>query len=156
MMNREFNMAWGKGTYYSTVIGIIMILPLTWICLIKIPFFGIGMLAIMAFVFWHQYMVIHNSKYLVANNEIIVKFFWTKPKKYLIDKIQRIEYIDIGTDWGRNSPSARFQLAIYFERKYLKSVEPRLFGPDNRDEFVEVLMQSNPNIIVDKGNKLFS
>ena len=154
-MERTFKTAWGKGTYYMTVIGIIMILPLIWICLIKILFLGIGFIAIMAFVLWFQYMVINNSKYLVANNEIIVKFFWTKPKKFLIDKIQRIEYVDLGTDWGRNSPSARFQLAIYFERKYLKSVEPRLFGPDNRDEFVEVLMQSNPNIIVDKDNRLF-
>lgn len=128
------------------IIGIVMVLPIIWIFLIHIPVLGIGFLALFAFLGWLQYMIIHNNKYIVTDKEIIVEMFWTKTKKYFIDKIQRIEYVDLGTDWGRNPPNARYQLAIYFDRKYVKSVEPIRFGPDNRDEFVEALLQSNPNI----------
>ena len=147
-MERTFIWGWSKGTYYMPIIAIVMVLPIIWIFLIHIPVLGIGFLSLFAFLGWLQYMVIHNSKYIVTDKEIVVEMFWTKPKKYLIDKIQRIEYVDLGTDWGRNSPSARFQFAIYFERRYLKSVEPRLFGPADRNSFVATLLEINPNITV--------
>lgn len=39
---------------------------------------------------------------------------------------------------------------IYFDRKYIKSIEPRRFGLEDRESFVNTLIEINPNIIVEK------
>ena len=130
------------------ILGFVMVLPIIWIFLIYVPVLGIGFIALMAFLGWLQYMTVHNNKYIVTDKEIVIEMFWTKTRKYLIDKIQRIEYVDLGTDWGRYPPNARYQLAIYFDRKYVKSVEPIRFGPSDRNSFVATLLEINPSIVI--------
>ncbi|MCI9042587.1 MAG: hypothetical protein HFJ93_01540 [Muribaculaceae bacterium] len=155
-MDKSFIMGWSKATRIMPIAGALMLSPIIAVSFTAIPLLGLGLLAPVVFMIWLQYMTIRGGKYIVTGNEIIVKMFWTKTRRFSIDKIQKIDYIDLGTDWGRCPPNTRLQLAVYFERKYVKSVEPFRFGPSDRDGFVEALLEHNPGIIVDKKKEVGS
>lgn len=146
-------MGWSKATYIMSFIMILLELPLIVTFLIKIPLLGLGFVALTGFVVWLLFKVIHTNRYIVEGDEIVVKLFWTKARRYRIDKIQKIEYIDFRTDWGGTPPNLRYQLAIYFERGYVKSADPFLFGPKDRDGFVDALLETDPGIPVCKNDE---
>lgn len=153
-MKETFKMGWGKKVHSIFVVGVLMELVLAGVALsVNLLYLGLGILVLTALMVWFQCMTFKKNCYVIDGDEIAVKPFGGKPQKYDISKIQRINYVDIGTECGRGAPNARFQLAIYFERKYLKSYEPRLFAPEDRDSFVKLLTQLNPDIIVDTEEK---
>lgn len=143
-------MGWSKACIVRLTITIILLLPVILFMIAEGPYLGIPVGGMIAFEVWFSYKTIHTNRYVVADNEIAVIQFWRKTKIYRIDRIMKIEYADLGYDWGRTAPNARFQLAIYFTRDYVKSVMPFRFGPADRDGFVESLLESNPSIEVDR------
>lgn len=150
-MEQIFKMAWGKGAYFSLAIGVIVELVLICIFFMVGAFYlGIILVALCVLMVWFQYATIKNNRYEVSGNDLIVKCFGDKKRVYPIDKIQKIVYVDCGTDWQKTPPNSRYQLAVYFDRKYIKSVEPRRFGPEDRDAFVEILFKINPNIVIEQ------
>jgi len=153
-MEYTFKMAWGKGTNYGLAIGTAMELILAFGAVLGgCLYLGLGILVLTAMMIWFQRLIIKRSRYEICNNELIVKAFANKKITYPINLIQKIEYVDLGTEWGRNTPNSRHQLAIYFDRKYIKSVEPRHFGPEDRHAFVKAILDINPDIIVDENEK---
>lgn len=149
-MGKSFKMGWSKVTYYNVVFVVTITSPLIFFALVDRPCVGIPLLVFTLFMVWLQYQTFRHSRYLVDGNEITVQMFWTKPRRYEINRILRIDYIDTGTDWvGRYPPNTRHQVAILFERKYVKSVTPFRFGPADRDGFVKAVLESNPAIVVD-------
>ena len=144
-------MGWSKVSYYLWVIGAILLLPLIVILLVNVLFLGLLFLALLGLIGWLQYRVMHENRYIVFQDEVAVRMVVYKTRCYRIDMIKSINYVDIGTDWfGRTPPNGRYQLAVYFERSYLKSVEPLWFGPVDRDGFVAALLEVNPDIVVDR------
>lgn len=152
-MCETFKMGWGKKVCYIFAIGVLMELVLVGVLLKVSLYLGLGFLLLTVLMVWFQFMTMRKNHYVVDRGAIAVNVFGMKTRKYDISKIQRINYVDIGTECARSVPNGRFQLAIYFERKYLKSSEPRLFAPEDRDAFVKLLTQLNPDIIVDTEEK---
>lgn len=155
-MEKTFKMAWGKGANYILAIGIATEILFAIVAFrAGILYLGLGILALTAMTLWFQRMTVKKSRYEICNNELIVRAFADKKRIYPINKIQRIKYIDLGTDWARTPPNSRHQLAIYFDKKYIKSVESRRFGPEDRDEFVDAILLVNPDVVVDRNESAF-
>lgn len=154
-MAQIFKMGWSKAPYYISAVGIGVMLIFPYVMFaVGVFFVGILFLATILFTVWFQWKIISKSRYELNGDEIIIKVFWCKQRVFLINKIKKIEYVDLGTDFVRNTPNSRHQLAIYFERKYLKSVEPRLFGPEERDAFVKAILEVNPEVVVDENERV--
>lgn len=148
-MESTFKMAWGKGAKYSVIIGVILELVLiSTFFKVGLLYFGLGFLAFCGLQVWFVFASIRNNHYEINRNDLIVKCFGGKKEIYSIDKIQKIQFVDYGTEWVRPAPTSRHQLLLYFDRKYFKSVEPRRFGPEDREAFVESLIGINHNIEV--------
>lgn len=153
-MERTFRMAWGKGAYYSLTIGVIVELVMIFTFIkFGLLYLGIGLLIFCMLLIWLQYSAIRNNRYEITESDLIARCFGDKKRIYPIDKIHKIVFVDCGTDWQKTPPNCRYQLAIFFDRKYIKSVEPRRFGPEDRNAFVDALLEINPQIIVDKEEK---
>ena len=150
--DRIFKMGWSKATYVVPAIGIALQLFMSSVLFVAFPPVGLLFLAFILFMVWMQYKSIRSARYIVTDNEIRVKRFWYKTRNFRVDKIRKIVYIDLGTDFGRNPPNARYQLLIYFERTYLKSVMPIRVGPADRDGFVDALLELNADIEVDRSD----
>lgn len=112
--------------------------------------FRIAILTVFVIIIMISFMSFFKSKYVIADGEILVDFYSDEKRNYSIDKITKIAYIDISSKWRPFSAEPRHQLAIYFERSYLKSIEPRNFFPADRDAFVDALLEVKPNIDVEK------
>ncbi|MCM1142934.1 MAG: PH domain-containing protein [Muribaculum sp.] len=150
-MERTFKMAWGKGTLYGSIIGVFMELLLIFVFFkVGLIYFGFGLLTLFGLLMWFQYAAFQKNRYEINGNDLIVKCIGDKKRIYPIDKIQKIQLVDYGTEWVRPAPTSRHQLLLYFDRKYFKSVEPRRFGPEDREAFVNTLLEINTNIEVVK------
>lgn len=150
-MESTFKMAYGKGAKYSVIIGAILELALiSTFFKVGLLYLGSGFLALCGLQVWFVCVSIRNNHYEISGDDLIVKCFGDKKRIYPIDKIQKIEFVDYGTEWVRPAPNSRHQLLLYFDRKYFKSVEPRRFGPEDREAFVNTLLETNPNIEVVK------
>lgn len=124
-------MAWGKGAYYGMAIG--YVIEFVMICkffIVGLFYHGIGFLAFLGLILWFQYATIKNNRYEINGDNLIVRCFADEARIYPIDKIQKIVFVDLGTDW--------------------QSIEPRRFGLEDRESFVNTLIEINPNIIVEK------
>lgn len=153
-MEQTFKMAWGKGTYYNLIIlFFIMSFFICFTLMMDEFWISVGLLVLCLIIAGCQYAAIKINCYIIRENKIIVKKFTWKERIYPIDKIFKIEYIDIGTQWSDYPPNSRYQLAVYFDRIYLKSIMPRRFGPENRKAFINYLLEINPHIIVGKEEK---
>ncbi len=147
---QTFKMAWGKGVYFSLAYTVVVFIPLIWATCSGGAFSLTAAIAILlCLVSLMQWFALHKNRYIITDSDIIVKNFGEKARTYPIDKITRIEYVDLGTDWMKTPPNSRYQLAIWFDRKYIKSVEPRRFGPVDREGFVEAILKINPSITVE-------
>lgn len=154
-MAQIFKMGWSKAIYYISAVGIGVMLIFAYVLFAVGVFFGgIFLLASIMFMVWLQWKTISTCRYELNGDEIVIRGFGCRQRVYLINKIKKIEYVDLGTDLGRNPPNSRYQLAIYFERKYIKSVEPIRFGPEERDAFVKSILEVNPNVVVDENEKV--
>lgn len=147
-MGKTFKMAFGKGAYYAVFIGTMMELVLVIVMSLVKLYIGLLFLLMVILTLWFCSMSVRRSRYIVTEDEIIVALYADRKRKFCIDRISKINYVDTGTEWARNAPNARHQLAIYFDRKYLKSVEPRYFAPEDRNAFVEELLRHKPDITV--------
>lgn len=147
-------MAWGKGAFWSMAIGLTVELMLIFLIFMAgAIYLALGLLAFCIMIIWLQCAAIRHNRYEITGDSIIVRCLGEKKRIYLIEKIQKIVFVDCGTEWMRNPPNSRYQLAIHFERKYIKSVEPRRFGPVDREAFVRILLGINPDIIVENDEK---
>lgn len=146
----DFKMAFGRGAYYSLIIGSIIELVMVVVFLRISLWLGIVFLLLMVGAMWLSCMSISKSHYEITSQELILHMFGSGKKKYLIDRIRKIIFVDMGTEWIHYPPNARYQLEIYFDRKYLKSVEPVRLAPEDRVGFVDCLLERNPEIIIEK------
>lgn len=89
----------------------------------------------------------YKSRYTLDGNVLTSHIFFDSKQRYDIDKIDKIYYVDVDPYSDPNLTS-RKQLAVYCDRKYLKSVLPIYIAPADRDAFVKVLLAQNPNISV--------
>lgn len=137
------------GLFYTVVALFLLVISQSRISMI----FCILLIATVVFGVWFNCAAFKKNHYEIVDGEIIIKYFAGKSKRHPIDKIFKIEYIDVGTEWMRFSPSGRYQLAAYFDRQYFKSVEPRRFGPEDRDAFVAALLEIKPDIEVIREEK---
>lgn len=87
-----------------------------------------------------------HAGYIIRGRELISKGR-NGTRTYPIGWIQKICYVDTKRYRGQMIMN-RYQLAIYFDRNYIKSIEPLYFSPSDRDAFVAELKEKNPNIIV--------
>lgn len=94
-MDKSFIMGWSKATRIMPIAGALMLSPIIAVSFTAIPLLGLGLLAPVVFMIWLQYMTIRGGKYIVTGNEIIVKMFWTKTRRFSIDKIQKIDYLSL-------------------------------------------------------------
>lgn len=134
----------------------ILLVQIIFVCLYCVAvfrmtdFFRIATLAVIAILIYISFMSFLKSRYEIKDNEIIVNFYSEDKRNYRIDKITKIAYIDTSSKWRPFSKVPCHQLAIYFDRAYLKSIEPRTFYPADRDAFVETILRVNPNIPVER------
>lgn len=117
--------------------------------------FRIAIFAVLVIIILISFMSFFKSKYVIKNGEILVDFYSDEKRSYSIDKITKIAYIDTSSKWRPFSREPRHQLAIYFERPYLKSIEPRNFFPADRDAFVEAIQEIRPDLIVERNEIKF-
>lgn len=108
-----------------------------------------GVLVILGIGIYHTFMRYFKSGYMVSDEEIIVDIFSDEKRTYPIDMITMIVYIDTVSKWHPFSRQPRHQLAIFFKRSFIKSIEPVCFAPQNRDAFVDAILTSNPDITVE-------
>lgn len=108
-MEQTFKMAWGKGARYMLVIGAILelmiILPFFKVGLF---YFGFGFLVLYGLLIWFICVSLRNNHYEINDNDLIVKSFGDKKRTYPIDKIQKIVFVDYGTEWLRKPPNSRY------------------------------------------------
>lgn len=150
-MNQTFKLGYGRGARVGVAVGSAMELVLAFAFFSAGLFwFGLGIVALTLVVGCLVIYSMRRTRYEISDSEILVRCLGESNKRYLIDKIQKIQYIDINTEWARYAPNCRFQLAVYFERSYFKSVEPRYFGPSDRDAFVDAILKVNPDIQVNR------
>ncbi|MDO4335598.1 MAG: hypothetical protein Q4C37_07215 [Bacteroidales bacterium] len=109
-----------------------------------------GIFAILLIGIMISFISFLKNRYEINDSDIIVDFYGQEKNRYQIDKITKIVYIDTASKWRPFSRQARYQLAIYFERSYLKSIEPRCFFPADRDRFAEAILKINPRVCVEK------
>lgn len=147
-MEHKYKIAYGRGAYYSLTIGALLEVVLAIPALIYYFYLGVGIVVFTIIMIWYCCKIYNSSYYEITDSEIVTCGFSCKKQTYPIDKISKICYVDTGTEWARNVPNARYQLEIYFDRKYLKSVMPLYFAPEDRDAFVKTLLHVNPDIIV--------
>ncbi len=147
----NFKMSFGRGAYYMIAIGIV-VESLMAIGAFYLGITSLGIIIVLGILIMAglAYTSFYRDRYEVTDSEIITHVFGSKKRAYAIDKITLIRYIDLGTEWGRNPPNARYQLEIHFDRAYLKSVMPIRFAPDDRDAFVAALLPINPTISIEK------
>lgn len=69
---------------------------------------------------------------------------------YPVDKIEKICYVDTKRHRWQMITTNRYQLAVFFDKSYIKSIEPLYFSPVDRDDFVAELTKTNPKIIVNR------
>lgn len=95
-------------------------------------------------VFTFLIVAFNSIYYKIDGNQLIVYSFFI-PRRYPIDKIEKIAPSNSIISAPATSLSRR--LAITFtDRKILKSYMPLLISPVNQDEFIKQLLDINPNI----------
>ncbi len=144
-----FKMSYGRAVPYISVFCLTLLLILSIkLLLVKVWLIGAGALLITVGLALFVYKVLHNPPvYVIDDTTISFKQFY-RQDIYPIDRINRIQYIDLGVEYSRGPNNSRLQLAIYFDRSLFKSTEPRAFCPVDRDGFVEALLTRNPAIEV--------
>lgn len=154
-MNRDFRIA------ISNKRICILILQILCLCLYGCAAFRmdntfrIAILVVFVIIIMISFMSFFKSKYVITDGEILVDFYSDEKRNYFIEKITKIAYIDTSSKWRPFSAEPRHQLAIYFERSYLKSVEPRNFFPADRDAFVDAILKVKPDICVQRTEMKF-
>lgn len=152
-MAQTFEMAFGKGAHYSLAIGTVMELLLAALIAPASAVMSLG-IVVLTFAMVVLYLLsLSKSSYAITDKTLSANLFAQKRRDYSIDKITHIDFIDIGTEWSRSGPNARHQLAIHFDRKYIKSVLPVYFAPRDREAFVKAIMAINPSVTVDEDEK---
>lgn len=121
----KFKMAFGRGAYYSLAIGTLLELVMAAVVIfVGVFYLGLGIILLTVAMVWFCWAIYQKSHYEITDSEIMVCLYGSKKKRYPIDKITEIRYIDTGTEWKEYPPNARYQLEIYFDKKYLKSIMP--------------------------------
>lgn len=148
-MERKFKVALDNRNIIIIAIEVALILLYCYFAFTLNNHFRAGVLVFLSISSFYSFMSYFKSKYVIRGNELIVDFFSDEKRIYPIDKITKITYIDTSSEWRPLSREPRHQLAIYFERSFIKSIEPLSFKPLDRDSFVEAILKVNPGIEVE-------
>ena len=154
MQTMKFKMSYSRVLPYILAVCTAVLLLLSVILLVEgVWLVGIGNLLIAVGVGMFGYgRLLNPPVYIIDDNTITLKNAVGRTE-YPIDRIVRIQYFDLETEYSRGFNNSRLQLGIYFDRSLFKSVEPIAFCPDNRDGFVEALLSRNPSIQVNREDK---
>lgn len=154
MQTLKFKMTYSRALPYLTVACLTTLLVLSVILLVKeIWLVGIGELLVTVGLGAYIYRKFCNPPvYIIDDNTITLENNGSRTV-YPIDRIMRIQYFDLETEYSRGFNNSRLQLGIYFDRSLFKSVEPIAFCPDDRDGFVEAILARNPSIQVNREDK---
>lgn len=136
---------------WSVGIGVMTVLALTPHTGNTYPFLCFGLLY-MLIPFWFEFMVhmIRTKSYIeLIDNKIVFKRWMCRKVSYPINKIERIQVVDFDTDvvdkltqdyrlplsMGMVDVYPRKGVIVFFERKWIKSVQPILFNPIDSELF---------------------
>lgn len=151
---KTFRMSYGRAVPYICGGGVVVILLLSYVLLAHgILWVGGGMLILSVATAVWMAMVFRNPPVYVVDDGFITLRNMGKQTSYPIDRIDRIQYFDLGVEYSRGTNNARFQVGIYFDRSLFKSVEPIAFCPDDRDGFVNAILALNPTIPVNRKDR---
>lgn len=154
MQTVRFTMTYSRGLPYITIACLVTLLGLSVILLVKeIWLVGIGELLVTVGLGTYIYRKLHKPPVYVIDDDTITLDNSGSRTVYPIDRMIRIQYFDLGTEYSRGFNNSRLQLGIYFDRSLFKSVEPIAFCPDDRDGFVEAILARNPSIQVNREDK---
>lgn len=128
------------------------------------PFLFFGLLY-MLIPLWFEIMVhmIRTKSYIaLIDNEIVVKRWMCRKVSFPIDKIESVRVVDFDTDvvdkqtkdyrlpmaMGRVNLYPQKGVIVFFDRKWIKSVQPIFFNPADPERFAQDLAEESGTISV--------
>ena len=146
-----FKIAYGRAVPYISGVGMAMMLLIAVTLLVNRVWWVGGGILLLTILFAACICIAFRRPpvYLIDGNSIIFRNMG-RETSYPIDRIDRVQYFDLGVEYSRGVNNSRYQLGIYFDRSLFKSVEPIAFCPVDRDGFVAALLAVNPTIPVNR------